>query len=163
MLISLIAAMTDQRVIGMQNRLPWHLPADFQWFRQQTLGKPIVMGRLTYESIGRVLPGRTNIIVTRAQDYAVPDAILCHDIQSALAAAGEVEEVMVIGGASLYREVIPQAHRLYITLVHADVEGDAWFPEIDPMQWREDRRIDHDADDANPYPYSFIIYNRRCD
>ena len=160
LLISLIAAMSDRRVIGVKNRLPWHLPADLKWFRQQTMGKPILMGRLTFESIGRPLPGRTNIIVTRDRDYRVDGALVCHDIEAALAAAGDAEEIMVIGGATFYRQMMSRASRLYITVVHADIAGDAWFPEIDASRWREDQRIDHPADDANPYPYSFVIYNR---
>jgi len=161
MKISLIAAMTDDRVIGIENRLPWKLPADMKWFRQHTLGKPIVMGRKTFESFGaKPLPERMNIVITRDRDYRAEGAVVVHDIDEALAAAGDAEEVMIIGGASFYEQMLPRADRLYLTFVHADVEGDAWFPEFDRCQWREVFREDHEADEKNPYAYSFVILER---
>ncbi len=159
--IALIAAMTDDRVIGIENRLPWKLPADMKWFRRHTLGKPIVMGRKTFESFGgKPLPERLNIVITRDRDYRAEGAVVVHDIDAALDAAGDAEEVMIIGGASFYEQMLPWADRLYLTFVHADVEGDAWFPEFDRSQWREVYREDHEADEKNPYAYSFVILER---
>ena len=162
MIISMIAALTDDGVIGIENRLPWKLPNDMKWFRQQTMGKPIIMGRKTFESFGgRTLPERTNIIITQDRDYRVEGAVVVHSIDEALEAAGEVEEVMIIGGMSFYEQMLPRAERLYMTLIHARFVGDAWFPEFDLGQWREVSREDHQADDKNAYPYSFVILERR--
>ena len=162
MTVSLIWAMADNRVIGIENRLPWKLPADMRWFRQQTLGKPIVMGRLTFESFGaRPLPGRRNLIVSRNPDYRAEGAEVFDSLPAALAAAEDDAEVMVIGGASLYAQALPLADRLYLTLVHAKVEGDAYFPDFDMGEWREVERLDHAADEKNPHPCSFVILERR--
>ena len=162
--ISLIAAMADNRVIGIENRLPWKLPADMQWFRRHTLGKPIVMGRKTFESFGgRSLPDRHNIVISRDPRYRLDNASVAHSIDEALALAGDVEEVMIIGGASFYAQMLPQADRLYLTYVHAALKGDAWFPEADFSQWRELERQDRPADDKNAYAHSFVIYARRRD
>lgn len=160
-LISIIAAMTDDRVIGINNSLPWKLPSDMKWFRQQTLGKPILMGRKTFESFGsRPLPERTNIIVTRDHAYQAEGAVVVHSIDEALQAAGKVEEIMIIGGASFYQQTLPQVRRMYLTRVHADVAGDAWFPEFDESQWLQVKRIDCEADERNAYAHSFIILQR---
>jgi dihydrofolate reductase len=164
MIISLIWAMADNRVIGIENRLPWKLPADMQWFRQQTMGKPIVMGRKTFESFGaRPLPGRKNIIITRDENYAAEDCIVVHSIDDALAACNDADEIMIIGGASFYEQMLPRADRLYVTQVHAELAGDAWFPEFDLSRWKEIERKDYGADEKNPYAYSFIIYSRSSD
>ncbi len=161
MTVSLIWAMTDNLVIGIENRLPWKLPADMKWFRAQTMGKPIVMGRLTFESFGaKPLPGRRNLIVSRNPDYQAEGAEVFASLEAALAAASEDEEVMVIGGASLYAQALPHADRLYMTLVHADVEGDAHFPAFDMGEWKEMERTDAVADEKNPYPYSFVVLQR---
>lgn len=161
MFISMIAAMTRDRVIGINNTLPWKLPADMQWFRQQTMGKPIIMGRKTFESFGaKPLPGRQNIIITRDQDYQAEGCDVVHSIDDALTVATSAEEVMVIGGASFYEQMLPQAQRLYLTFVEADVEGDAWFPEFSLSEWNERKRVDNVADEKNPYAYSFVIYER---
>ncbi|MEW5757649.1 MAG: type 3 dihydrofolate reductase [Pseudomonadota bacterium] len=161
MKISIIAAMDQGRVIGVNNQLPWKLPADMQWFRRHTLGKPVLMGRNTYESIGKPLPGRLNIILTREKDYAVEGAVVVHHLDEAMAAAGAVEEVMVIGGAALYEQMLGLADRLYITQIHQHFAGDAWFPKIDPQLWVEIERSDHQPDERNPYSYSFMILERR--
>jgi len=161
MTVSLIWAMADNRVIGIENRLPWKLPADMRWFRQQTMGKPIVMGRMTFESFGaRPLPGRRNLIVSRNPDYVAEGAEVFTSLEAALAAVAEDEEVMVIGGASLYTQALPLADRLYMTLVHAEVAGDAHFPEFDMSEWREVARIDHAADENNSHPCSFVVLER---
>ncbi len=160
MIVSLIWAMADNRVIGIENRLPWKLPADMKWFRSQTLGKPIIMGRLTFESFGaKPLPGRRNLIVSHNPDYRAEGAEVFDSLEAALAAA-EDEEVMVIGGASLYAQALPHADRLYMTLVHTEVEGDAHFPDFDGAQWQEVERTDCAADEKNPHPYSFVIMQR---
>ena len=158
----MIAAMSDDFVIGIENRLPWKLPADMQWFRAQTMGKPIVMGRKTFESFGaKPLPGRRNIIITRDPEYVAPGGVVVHNIEQALTAAGEVSEVMVIGGASFYEQMLARADRLYLTFVHGDFAGDAWFPRFDIEEWREISREDHAADDRNSVAYSFVVLERR--
>jgi dihydrofolate reductase len=159
-IISLIAAMADNRVIGIRNTLPWHLPADFRHFKKTTLGKPVLMGRKTYDSIGKPLPGRMNIIVTQDKSFQAPGTVIVHSIEEALQAAGNTEEIMVIGGASFYAQLLPRADRLYLTLVHHNFEGDAWFPAYNPTEWREIGRIDHPADAENPYPYTFLTLER---
>lgn len=158
----MIAAMTDDRVIGIENTLPWKLPNDMKWFRQNTLGKPIVMGRKTFESFGaKPLPGRTNIIISRDETYQAMDSIVVHSIDDAIKAAGDVEEIMIIGGASFYQQMLPKADRLYLTFVHAAIEGDAWFPEINFNDWNEIQSIEHDADEKNAYPHKFVIFDRK--
>ena len=157
----MIAAMTEDRVIGIKNTLPWKLPNDMKWFRQNTMGKPIIMGRKTFESFGaKPLPGRTNIIITRDESYQAEDSIVVHSIDEALKAAGDVDEVMIIGGASFYEQMLPKADRLYLTFVHAELEGDAWFPEINNNDWNKVKKIDHKSDDKNRYAHSFVILER---
>ena len=135
-----------------------------QWFRRHTLGKPIIMGRRTFESFGsKPLPERTNIVITRDADYQAPGAVVVHSIDAALQAAGAVEEVMIIGGASFYEQMLPRAQRLYLTFVHASIIGDAWFPDIDFAQWQEIERHDNQADEKNPYAHSFCIFERKQD
>lgn len=161
MRIALIAALDRNGLIGRDNALPWRLPADLQHFKRLTLGKPIVMGRLTWESLGRPLPGRHNIVLTRDPAYHAEGASVVHSIDAALAAAGAVDEVMVIGGAALYRTLLPRAARLYLTRIDAAFDGDAWFPEVDPAAWREVARETHAPDERNPYPYAFVTLERR--
>lgn len=161
MTLSLIWAMDEDRVIGIDNRLPWKLPADMQWFRKQTMGKPILMGRNTFDSFGaKPLPGRTNIVVTRDAGYRPEGALVVHSIDEALQAAGDAEELMVIGGASFYEQMLPHADRLYVTYVHDHFAGDAWFPEFDLSGWQEIERHDHEADEKNRYRYSFVVYEK---
>ena len=160
--LSLIAAMADDRAIGIDNRLPWRLPADMQWFRRHTLGKPIVMGRKTFESFGgKPLPQRTNIVITTDKAYRAEGAVVVNSIDEALAAAGEAEEVMIIGGESFYRQMLPRADRFYLTLVHGKFEADAWFPEFDWNEWREVTREEHPVDEKNAWACSFIVLERR--
>ena len=160
MKISIIVAMDEQRVIGNENRLPWRLPADLKHFRAVTMGKPIIMGRKTWESIGRPLPGRTNIVVTRDRDYVAGGCVVVHSLEDALDAACDHAEAMVIGGGEFYRQVLPQASTLYMTRVHGTFEGDAFFPALDESQWHEVEREDFDADADNPHAYSFIRLER---
>jgi len=160
MKIAIVVAMGENRVIGRDNRLPWHLPADLKHFKQLTLGKPVVMGRKTYASIGRPLPERTNIVVTRDRDYEAPGCVVVHSLEEALAAAGEAAEVMVIGGAEFYRQVLPRTDTLYLTRVHAVFEGDTVFPELNEAEWQEVARTDCEPDEKNPWPYSFMELKR---
>lgn len=161
MIISLIAAMADDRAIGIENRLPWKIPADMKWFREKTMGKPMIMGRKTFESFGaKPLPGRTNIIITHDKQYQAKGTVVVHSIDDALQAAGNVEEVMIIGGASFYEQMLPRASRFYLTLVHGQFEADAWFPEFNESEWRVIERHDHDADEKSPCGYSFLIKQR---
>ncbi|TNF35149.1 MAG: dihydrofolate reductase [Gammaproteobacteria bacterium] len=142
MRVALIVGMAENGVIGRDNTLPWHLPADLQYFKRMTLGKPIIMGRKTFESIGRPLPGRTNIVLTRQPGFAPAGVVVAANLDEALrlgqaqAARDGADEVMVIGGAAVYAEALPVADRLYITRVHLSPEGDARFPEPDPRQWQ---------------------------
>ncbi len=160
MKISIIAAMADNRVIGIDNQLPWNLPADMKWFRQQTMGKPVLMGRKTYDSIGRPLPKRRNIVISRDESLKIEGCEVVSSAAAAFQLCGTEEEVMIIGGASFYEQTLPQANRLYLTLVHSEIDGDAWFPEIDFNQWKEVERINHEADEANAFDCSFLILER---
>jgi len=160
MIISLIAAMGEGRAIGIENRLPWRLPADMKHFRAHTMGKPILMGRKTFDSIGKPLPGRTNIVVSQDPDFHPEGVTVARSIAEALLAGGEAEEIMVIGGASFYAQLLPRAQRLYITEIHHDFAGDAFFPAWNPGEWREIAREDHSADGENSYSYSFVTLVR---
>ncbi len=164
--VSLVVAVAENGVIGKENGLPWRLPEDLKYFKRITMGHPIVMGRLTYESIGRPLPGRQNIVVTRQKDWSAEGVEVVHSLPEALSAGKDaakdagLEQVMLIGGAELYRQAIDQAHRLYLTEVHSPVEGDAYFPEFDREKWREMSRERYSADASNPYSYSFVLLER---
>lgn len=162
MRISLIAAMGEGRVIGIENRLPWHLPADLQHFRRLTLGKPILMGRKTFESIGKPLPGRVNIVVSQDRGFHPEGVIVARSIDEALDAAGDAEELMVIGGASFYEQLLPRAQRLYLTEIHQRFAGDAFFPALNEATWLETAREEHAADERNPYAYGFVVLERRA-
>lgn len=155
-IISLVAAMAKNRVIGKDNQMPWHLPSDLKHFKAVTMGKPIIMGRKTYLSIGRPLPGRLNIVISRNPDYQVEGCSTATSFDEALALAGNVEEVMVIGGGFLYSQVLPQANKLYLTQIDLAVEGDTYFPEYQQLNLKEIRREAFSADENNPYNYEFI-------
>lgn len=164
--LSLIVAMAQNRVIGINNNLPWHLSEDLKYFKRVTMGKPIIMGRKTFESIGKPLPGRTNIVVTRNQKYTADGIKVVHSLDEAIqlceniALIDESEEALVIGGAELYQQALTRAERLYLTEVHAEVHGDAFFPEFDRDDWQEIGREDFQALEPNPYDYSFIVLER---
>ena len=156
--LSIIAAVASNRVIGRDNDLPWHLPEDLKQFRCLTMGHHIIMGRKTFESLGRLLPGRTTVVVSRQPDYAVEGAKVATGLHEALAACAGDEEVFVIGGAELYREALALADKLYLTEIEAEFDGDAWFPEYDRADWREqsrERRVSADG-----LAYSFVAYCR---
>ncbi len=168
MIISLIAALSANHVIGRGNQLPWHLPEDLRYFKRMTLGKPVIMGRKTFDSIGRPLPGRLNIVVTRQASWQFPGVVPARSLEAALeVAAGSTRaseqeaELMIMGGAQIYALALPLAQRLYLTEVHAQVDGDAWFPALVPEQWQATAREDHQASGDNPFDYSFVIYERK--
>jgi dihydrofolate reductase len=157
-LVTLVVAAAANGVIGAGGKLPWHLPADLKHFKSKTLGRPVVMGRRTYESIGRPLPGRLNIVVTRQAGYAAPGCTVVGSLDAAFAAAGEAAEVCMIGGGELYREVLPRADRVELTEIHAAFEGDAHFPPLDRGQWREVSREVHEGE--APFRFDFVRYDR---
>lgn len=159
-LISQVVAMAENRVIGRDNDLPWHLPADLAHFKQTTLGKPIVMGRKAHEAIGRPLPGRQNIVLTRNLDYSAAGCTVVHSMEQAIAAAGAVEEIAVIGGEDIYRLFLPITDLIHLTIVHADIAGDTWFPELSEAEWRTLEQRERPADERNPYRMSFLQLQR---
>ncbi len=159
--LSIIAALSENRVIGRDNQLPWRLPADLAHFKRLTIGKPILMGRRTWESLPGLLPHRTHIVVTRDPDYVAQGALVVHSLEQAIAVAGDVDELMVVGGAQLYTQAVPIASRMYLTLVHERVAGDTYFPEYPACEWREIAREPHAADERNPHAYSFVTLQRR--
>ncbi|MCR4302414.1 MAG: type 3 dihydrofolate reductase [Sulfuricaulis sp.] len=159
--VSLIAAMAENRVIGVNNKLPWHLPADLRHFRQLTTGHPVIMGRRNYESIGKPLPDRANIVVTRNPAFRAPGCQVKNSLEEALREIQDKSEIFIIGGAEIYRQSIGSADRIYLTLVHAEIDGDTYFPEFDRGDWQEVSRVHHTADEKNPYAYSFVTYDRR--
>jgi dihydrofolate reductase len=158
--ISLIVAMARNRVIGADNKIPWHLPNELKLFKRLTMGHHIVMGRKTYESIGRLLPGRTTVIVTRQRDYAVPGALVAHSTQEAIAACKGDDEIFVIGGADLFRETLPSADRLYLTTVDAEPAGDTFMPELDTAAWREISAESFEKDEKHEHAYRLTVYDR---
>jgi dihydrofolate reductase len=159
MRLSLVVAVADNGVIGAKGRIPWHLPADLKRFRALTWGKPIIMGRKTFESLPHALPGRLNIVISRNRDYVAKGARVVPDFESALWAAADVEEVMVIGGTDVFARAMDEADRIYLTEVHTSPEGDTYFPRINRRQWREVLHEDHPADGEFP-AYSFVTLER---
>lgn len=160
MFFSLIVAMDDNGVIGAGGKLPWHLSADLKHFREITMGKPIVMGRKTHESIGRELPGRENIVLTRDRSYKARGCTVLHDLEELKAHCRYEEEIMIMGGAELYEQFLGRAELIYLTEVHTRVEGDTFFPHYDPDIWEEIARQDFKADEDNDYDYSFVVLKR---
>ena len=158
--ISIIVAMARNRVIGAGNKIPWRLPGELKMFKTITMGHHIIMGRNTWESIGRLLPGRTTVVATRQRDYAVPGALVSASLDDAIAACGDDDEIFVIGGSQLYAAALPLANRIYLTTVNADVEGDTFMPQFDLAQWHERSSQAHAADEKNPYDYQLTIYDR---
>lgn len=160
--LSAIAAAGENRVIGKDNKMPWHLPADLKHFKTLTSGHPVLMGRKTYESIGKPLPNRTNIIMTRDMNYSAPDCIIVTSVETAVSMASELDmdEIFVIGGAEVYRQLLPQIQRVYLTEIHHQFEGDAYFPELNTQEWKEVSRERHAADEKNQYEYSFVVLER---
>lgn len=160
MIISLIAALDKNRLIGADNGMPWHLPADFKHFKEITMGKPVVMGRKTFESIGRPLPGRKNIVISR-KGFSAKGIISADSIDTALRLVGNDEEVMIIGGANIYQQMIEKADRLYLTHVDTECEGDAWFPEYKIDDWNITNELFVKMDEKNNFDFNIISYERK--
>jgi dihydrofolate reductase len=160
MIISIIAAVADNLVIGKNNVLPWHLPADFEYFKKASVGKPIILGEKTFESIGKALPSRKNIILTNKTDYQPLNCLVAHSIEESLKLAEGCREVMIGGGASVYQQFLPLADKMYLTWVHHNFEGDTFFPKFNQVDWQEISREDQLAYAKNAFDYSFVILER---
>ena len=160
----IMVAKAANNVIGKDNKLIWHLPADLKYFKQTTLGHTLIMGRKTFESLSNPLPHRDSWVVTRNKDYNAEGVTIFHSLEGALKAAEKkgLDTVFILGGGQIYRQAMDLADKLLITEVHAEFEGDTWFPEIDPAVWQEVRREEHKADERNKYDYAFVEYVRRC-
>lgn len=164
--IAFVVAMDENRLIGRDNDLPWRLPDDMGWFRRQTMGKPCIMGRKTYDSLPerfRPLPGRLNIVVTRNREYEAPGAVVVHSIGDAIRAAGGVEEIAIIGGADLFRRLLPIADRLYLTQIHGAAEGDVYFPQFEMDDWDEVFRQEHPTDERHRFAFTWLVLDRNHD
>ncbi len=160
MIISIIAAVDEDGGIDKNGKIPWHLPADMKHFRELTLGKPVIMGRKTFQSIGKPLPGRQNIIITRDKDFRTEGAEVALLPEETLAAAAPAEEVIVIGGAEVYRQFLPLADKIYLTRVKGRFECDTFFTEFNPAEWRESERVEHAADAKNPDAFAFSVFQK---
>ncbi|SHQ82947.1 dihydrofolate reductase DfrA [Mycobacteroides abscessus subsp. abscessus] len=158
-MISLLWAMDENRAIGRNNQLPWHLPEDLKYFKRVTMGKPIAMGRKTYDSIGRPLPGRENIVITRNQGVTIEGCTVIHDVKDLL--KRDDEELFVIGGAEIFKEILPFADRLYVTEIREEFEADTFFPEYNLSDWELIESIPGVKDEKNPYDYEFLVYQRK--
>jgi dihydrofolate reductase len=165
-IVALVLAMAENRAIGRGGDLPWHLRSDMRYFRKITMGKPIVMGRLTFASLGHALDGRVNIVLTRNAAFEAPGAIMAYNLEEALdvarraAAMAKVDEIMIIGGEDVFREVLPQVDRIYLTEVHASPHADTWFPALDMREWRELSREKHAAGPKDDHDFSFVVLDR---
>lgn len=160
-MLSMVVAMGKNRAIGLNNQMPWHMPADLQHFKQVTLGKPIVMGRRTYESIGKPLPNRRNLILSSQTNLNIPGCEVFSSIESVLDTLKDQPEIMIIGGANLYQQCLAKTQRLYLTFIDHDFDADAYFPEWNLTEWTELSREDHPADLKNAYDYSFVTLERK--
>ncbi|MBX2962372.1 MAG: dihydrofolate reductase [Cyclobacteriaceae bacterium] len=165
MTISLIAALTQNNVIGKNNDLPWHLPDDMKYFMQTTKGHPVIMGRKNYDSIPekfRPLPNRTNIVVTRQKDFVATGCIVTHSLAEALdkATSIDTDEIFIIGGAEIYKQGLPKATKLYLTEIQGTIEGDTFFPEVDKTVWKETSRVHHPADERHRFAFDFVTYEK---
>jgi dihydrofolate reductase len=160
--LTAVVAATENDVIGRGNAMPWHLPADLRHFKEITLGHPVLMGRRTFEAIGRPLPGRRNLVLSRSRDFVVPGVEVVHDVDEAIAKAGDAPELMIIGGAALYALALPRTGRVHLTRLHMSVEGDAYFPALPEAQWREvSRSPRRPADERNACDMTFLVLERR--
>jgi dihydrofolate reductase len=159
-LVSLVVAVTENDVIGRDNGMPWHLPDDLKYFKARTMGKPMLMGRKTFESIGKPLPGRTSVVLTRDPSWRAEGVVVVRSLGEALGWAKDVPELCAIGGAEIFRLVMPLARRLFVTRIRATIDGDTFFPKPDPREWREVERTEHPADARHAYAMSFITLER---
>jgi dihydrofolate reductase len=160
MRFSLIVAMSENRVIGRDGKLPWRLSADLRRFKRLTMRHHIIMGRKTFQAIGRLLPGRTSIVLTRQAGFRAGGAVVAHGIEEAKGLAAGDDELFVIGGGEIYREALPSVDRIYMTLVRARIEGDTFFPGLRPDEWQMVAQTRHVADEKNDYEHSFLVYDR---
>ena len=166
MKIAMIAAVAENNAIGINNKMPWYLPGDLRYFKAVTMGKPIIMGRKTFDSLRKPLPGRTNIVITRDKDWSHEGVKVVHSLQDAISLAEDValingnDELMVIGGAEIYRQALPQADRLYLTRVYQSFKGDAFFPELNDAEWQEVAREDQHSEDEEPLKFSYLVLER---
>jgi dihydrofolate reductase len=159
-LISMVVAATENDVIGRDNGMPWHLPDDLKYFKARTMGKPMLMGRKTFESIGKPLPGRTSVVMTRDPSWRHEGVVVVRSLDEALAWAANVPELCAVGGAEIFRLVWPVARRLFLTRIHAEISGDTYFPRLDPGEWREVERVEHAVDERHAYAMSFVTLDR---
>jgi dihydrofolate reductase len=165
-IIALAVAKAENGAIGRGGELPWHLRSDMRYFREITMGKPVLMGRRTFKSLPRVLDGRLNIVLSRDRGFVAPDAVMAHSLKEGLDAARAsaartgASEIMIIGGEDVFREVLPQADRIYLTEVHASPKADTWFPDLDPSEWREVSREAHPAGPKDDHAFSFVVLDR---
>ncbi len=157
-IISMVVALDDNRLIGRNNELPWHMPADLAFFKRTTMGKPIIMGRKTWESIGRALPGRRNVVITRNSDYQADGADVTESLASAIEVCAGEPEIMLIGGATLFEQCLADTDNLYLTKIHHSFEGDTWFPDYTQYRWQTEWEEPHAADENNPYAYTFYKF-----
>ncbi|MCD6045986.1 MAG: Dihydrofolate reductase [Gammaproteobacteria bacterium] len=160
MLISIIAAMAEGRVIGLNNHMPWHLPADLRHFKALTIGKPVIMGRQTYLSLGKPLPERRNIVLTHDVNFIAPGCEVAHNWSAVEALCADCSEIMVIGGEAVYKQILPQAHRLYLTQIALATKGDRFFPQWNESEWQLVAEEAFAADEKNPHAYRFLEYRR---
>jgi len=159
--ISIIAAVDKNFLIGRENELPWHLPADLKYFKNITMGKPILMGRKTFESIGKPLPGRRNIVISRQSDFMAQGCEVVSTLDEAIALVANVEEIMIVGGATLFQQFLPRADRLYLTQIDASFEGEIYFPTVDFNDWVLLKKEEHLKDEKNQYDYRFLVLERK--
>lgn len=157
--ISIISAMARNRVIGINNTLPWRLPEDLKHFKALTIGHHILMGRKTFDSLGKPLPGRTSVVITRSRDLQLPGCVVVHSVEEAISACSDDSEIFFIGGAELYTQALDVADRIYLTEIRADFEGDAWFPEFDPGHWQETERRPGRSESG--LEYDFVVYDKK--
>jgi len=160
-MISMIAAMDQERIIGRDNKMPWHLPADLKYFKRRTLEKPVLMGRNTLLSMGRALPKRTNIVLTRQPEFEFEGCLIARSFEEGIALAGDAEEIMIIGGGTLYEQFLDRAQRLYLTEIQHSFGGDTSFPAFSMNEWKEVEREECQPDEVNIYEYHFVTYERR--
>lgn len=160
-MLSLIAAIAQNNVIGKNNKLVWHMPADLRFFKNTTMGHTLIMGRKTFESFGKPLPGRKSIVITRQKDWNHEGVIVVHSLKDAIKLAPGSEEVFIVGGAEIYRQALPLCERMYLTIIHHDFEGDTYFPPVDFSQWNLKSDEKHQADEKNAFDYSFRFYERK--
>jgi dihydrofolate reductase len=161
MIISLVAAVSDNNVIGYKNRVPWRMPADVKFFKNLTMNHTVIMGRKTYQSLDKPLSGRINIVISRNKDFLPAGCLVASSFEDALNLCNENEEVFIIGGEKIYRSSIAFADKIYLTRIHADFEGDTYFPEINHAHWIVEKSVRYEPDEKNPYPWSFILYCKK--